>query len=109
MKRLSVAVLAAAAMAGCSAGPPTSSTAAASAGSPLVKEAAAAVDTRFPGQVWTNVRETQGLREAAVCADVAGQQVFYREQRQALFAQSDFDPAMWAVLYSNWCVTTPAR
>jgi hypothetical protein len=82
---------------------------AAHGGSDLVKEAAIAVETRFPGTVWTNVREKQGLREAVVCAEVAGQQVFYREKRQALFAQDDFSPEAWTSLDNSWCVTTLPR
>ncbi len=96
-------------LAGCSGSSPPTSAFAAHGGSDLVKEAALAVDTRFSGTVWTNVREKQGLREAVVCAEVAGQQVFYREKRQALFAQSDFAPEMWASLYDSWCVGAPAR
>lgn len=56
--------------------------------SPLVQAAAAAVQARFPGLRWMNVREKAGLRENAVCAEVGGQQVIYREKRRLLMAQA---------------------
>lgn len=86
-----------------------SSTAAAANASPLIQQAAGAVDIRFPRTVWTNVRERQGLRERAVCAEVAGQQVIYREKRRALFAQSDFAAEEWTTLYSNWCLAADGQ
>ena len=82
---------------------------AAKASSPLQRAAASAVENRFPGQLWTNVREKQGLREGAVCAEVAGQQVIYREKRELLIAQSDFPNEEWQSLYENWCINTPYR
>lgn len=94
-----------AAMAGCSgANEPTVE--AARNASPLVREAAVAVQARFPGQLWSNVREKAGIRERAVCAEIAGQQVIYRSERKVVMAQGDFGPE-WATLNENWCVNTP--
>jgi len=80
---------------------------AAQAQTELVRTAAAAVEARFPGQLWTNVRERAGRRENAVCAEVAGQQVIYREKRQLLMAQSDFNVDAWRTLNTNWCLNAP--
>ena len=67
------------------------------------------MEARFPGQKWTNIREKPGLREDAVCAELAGQQVIYREKRALLMAQSDFNSDVWKTLYENWCLNTPFR
>lgn len=76
---------------------------------PLTQAAAAAVQARFPGELWTDVREKQGLREGVVCASVAGEQVIYRERRELLMSRSDFGAEEWTSLWENWCIDTPYR
>lgn len=78
-------------------------------GGALRQAAGVAAEARFPGERWTNIREKAGIGEDAVCAEIAGQQIIYREKRALLMAQSDFNPDTWKTLYENWCLNTPYR